>query len=239
MCADGESGKGICMLKYSAIVLAAAATVAFATPASAAVEIVLASSGQGTLVHGTGTLQEGLTVTGNLGPGGPTIVNFTGDTTGPNDFLRIQQGQGQADVTGAEITLGGPANDLYNMLSGNIFLTGGLAIDYIEFALTSGTAGTINFTITGSDGTTTFLNQLIGEGNTFFAFNTTGASTITNVMFSAVSPLEITLLKQVRIDTTVAAVPEPATWVMMLIGFGAMGYSVRRRRKANGLLQVA
>ena len=35
-----------------------------------------------------------------------------------------------------------------------------------------------------------------------------------------------------------AAVPEPATWAMMLIGFGAVGYSMRRRRKP-GLPQIA
>ena len=29
------------------------------------------------------------------------------------------------------------------------------------------------------------------------------------------------------------AVPEPATWAMMLIGFGAMGVSLRRRRRAS------
>ena len=29
-----------------------------------------------------------------------------------------------------------------------------------------------------------------------------------------------------------APVPEPATWAMMLLGFGVVGYSVRRRRKA-------
>lgn len=33
-------------------------------------------------------------------------------------------------------------------------------------------------------------------------------------------------------------VPEPATWAMMLMGFGAIGYSLRRRRKAV-LAQVA
>lgn len=27
------------------------------------------------------------------------------------------------------------------------------------------------------------------------------------------------------------AVPEPGTWAMMLVGFGAAGYSMRRRRK--------
>lgn len=36
----------------------------------------------------------------------------------------------------------------------------------------------------------------------------------------------------------VAAVPEPGTWAMMLIGFGAMGVALRRRRRAQGLLQA-
>ena len=27
-----------------------------------------------------------------------------------------------------------------------------------------------------------------------------------------------------------AGVPEPATWAMMMMGFGLMGYSLRRRR---------
>ena len=31
----------------------------------------------------------------------------------------------------------------------------------------------------------------------------------------------------------VAAVPEPATWAMMLIGFGAIGFAMRRRRSAD------
>lgn len=35
-----------------------------------------------------------------------------------------------------------------------------------------------------------------------------------------------------------AAVPEPATWAMMLLGFGAMGIAVRRRRKPV-LAQIA
>ena len=37
----------------------------------------------------------------------------------------------------------------------------------------------------------------------------------------------------------VAAVPEPATWAMMLIGFGAMGVSLRRRRRTDTLFQAA
>jgi hypothetical protein len=29
------------------------------------------------------------------------------------------------------------------------------------------------------------------------------------------------------------AVPEPGTWAMMLLGFGAAGYSMRRSRRAQ------
>ena len=36
-----------------------------------------------------------------------------------------------------------------------------------------------------------------------------------------------------------SAVPEPATWAMMLVGFGAMGAAMRRRRSAATLAQVA
>jgi Asp-tRNA(Asn)/Glu-tRNA(Gln) amidotransferase A subunit family amidase len=33
-------------------------------------------------------------------------------------------------------------------------------------------------------------------------------------------------------DALAGAVPEPATWAMMILGFGAIGWSVRRGRKS-------
>ena len=232
------------MLKRFIPMLAASVAIfVVASPASAAVEIVSASSIQGTLVHGTNNEQTALDVSGLLGANGPQIVHFAGDTTqtaATSDLLRLQDGGGQADVTGAEITLGGTPNDAYEILSGNIFLSPGYTINSIEFALTSGAVGSVDFFITDGDGgVTSFLNQVIGNGDTFFAFDTTGLTTITNVRYVAdAPPTSFSLLKQVRLDVNVGSpVPEPGTWAMMLLGFGAVGAGMRRRRRA--VLQAA
>ena len=42
-----------------------------------------------------------------------------------------------------------------------------------------------------------------------------------------------------NISFAAAAVPEPGTWMMMLLGFGAIGFSVRRSRRLKPLPQLA
>lgn len=41
------------------------------------------------------------------------------------------------------------------------------------------------------------------------------------------------------LNAATPAVPEPATWLLMLSGFGAIGFSMRRRRQGALLRQVA
>ena len=43
-------------------------------------------------------------------------------------------------------------------------------------------------------------------------------------------------LHTLALDGTLAAVPEPATWAMMLAGFGVVGGLARRRRTLNPVL---
>lgn len=49
------------------------------------------------------------------------------------------------------------------------------------------------------------------------------------------SPYFITL----NLLTSTSAVPEPSTWAMMLMGFGGLGFQLRRKRKTAALLQAA
>jgi len=39
--------------------------------------------------------------------------------------------------------------------------------------------------------------------------------------------------------TSLPAVPEPATWALMLLGFGSIGVGMRRSRRQDALLQIA
>ncbi|MGB7407352.1 MAG: PEPxxWA-CTERM sorting domain-containing protein, partial [Pontixanthobacter sp.] len=55
------------------------------------------------------------------------------------------------------------------------------------------------------------------------------SGTLQNPVFTAGSP---TLNRGTLVISEVAAaVPEPATWAMMLIGFGAIGFSLRARKR--------
>ena len=50
---------------------------------------------------------------------------------------------------------------------------------------------------------------------------------------------DLDTVEALNFSTSIAAVPEPATWAMMLLGFGGIGYSLRRRRKQTAFAQFA
>lgn len=59
-----------------------------------------------------------------------------------------------------------------------------------------------------------------------------GPANITSYVFDTVTTNGAVGLRSLSVSSPldVGAVPEPATWVMMLFGFGAVGYSMRRKR---------
>jgi hypothetical protein len=46
-------------------------------------------------------------------------------------------------------------------------------------------------------------------------------------------------VKQNSYETSPNAIPEPATWGMMLLGFAGMGMVIRRSRRSGALMQIA
>lgn len=77
-----------------------------------------------------------------------------------------------------------------------------------------------------------------GQGNgdggdtAFYRFNAGAGVDIFNLNFNSGSTVTL-------FQTGVRAVPEPGTWAMMLLGFGGIGYSLRRRRKIGTIAQLA
>lgn len=122
-----------------------------------------------------------------------------------------------------------------------------------------GDINSISF-IWGSVDSYNLLEFLDGVGNVLGSFTgsdifnpANGSQTDPNlnpVVLFSITGADVSSLASLRLSSTqnafetdnfaVNAVPEPATWAMMLLGFGAMGMSLRRRRSSNGqLAQVA
>jgi hypothetical protein len=106
-------------------------------------------------------------------------------------------------------------------------------------------AGTKNFfTFDGNDplGVLTFQQALYGEqilsvkvkNNTLlyrFDFGTQGATSVTLNVQGLSNAVLVT-------PNNVPPIPEPTTWMMMIGGFGAAGFAVRRGKRRKGLAQL-
>ena len=88
--------------------------------------------------------------------------------------------------------------------------------------------------VTFSNGTTTFPVLVADLG-----FQETGGLENIPIMSGAVNVLSVTYTSRgqgsyggnLSFAPAVSAIPEPSTWAMMIIGFGAVGVALRRRRK--------
>jgi len=113
-------------------------------------------------------------------------------------------------------------------------------ISALEFNIDALTNGKVFFTFTGgnSDGLVTSSYALDKNGNNFFnAFD----GTFSSVKMTFTNGATVADVAQFRLNTApaVAAVPEPATWALMLLGFAGIGFTIRRRRDNDVRLSIA
>jgi hypothetical protein len=144
-----------------------------------------------------------LTITGPSGTFGDDAVTCAGGPpAGPCSFTRTFQ-----FITPAGFNLA--SADISSVATNN-------PLTNIDFSTVTLNGVNFNVVLTGVQEFRNLLNQALvsGGNNILTVTGTTGgeASFSGNLSFAASS-----------------AVPEPATWGMMLIGFGAVGYSMRRR----------
>ncbi len=100
-----------------------------------------------------------------------------------------------------------------------------LSIDYV----TLGTLGSASLSVfSGSTLLSSFA--ITGTSGNVNASRTISGSGITKLSFTSANPGYFTI-STLRFTQSSGAVPEPATWAMMLIGFGAAGYAMRRRTR--------
>ena len=198
--------------------VAGALVLVSAAPVSAAT--IIECGGGSNCIAGTTNvnLVEGddtLTGTGNVGIGGP-LVTFTTTQAGGMDL-----NEGAASITAGDPNIA-LDNLLIEILSG--FTAGEFKLDPL-----TGRGPPAPFTVAiGVNGGA--LSQTF-TGNQRFGILAGENEVITSVLITTPTG-GIGKFSQLRItpsDVT-APVPEPGTWAMMLFGFGALGFAMRRRR---------
>lgn len=157
----------------------------------------------------------GLTFTGSS-------FNQTTDNTGFLALGGTSDGLGTFTLTGAPDTYTG---DIFRLLVTFTAPTGASPGNSMFETLLQGTVTGMNaggVFVNFDNATRTFASS---AGPFTFALN--------DVSISSNSSTQI-VSGQIQ-----AAVPEPGTWAMMLIGFGGMGVALRRRRKLSTIAQIA
>lgn len=130
-------------------------------------------------------------------------------TTDDNSFVNALNGYTAQNITGITGTFNG--STITGLAPGffganNLFyLSGPFFVDGNGLGFTTASGVSANLFVTN---------------DTSYRVNTQGAGLLTGLVTASASAVT-------------PAVPEPATWAMMLLGFGAIGVSLRRRRRAT------
>jgi len=159
------------------------------------------------------------TITGHVGSqSGTPLVTFVADIA-----VDAKNGFASIDATGSGKSLA-PYHDLL------VTIAAGFTFTDLVFDVLSPNP----FTITASNGGFSSLSNL-PNGNTEFTALAINGTNLTSIALH--SDLGFTQIKQFELSgvTAVAAVPEPTTWAMMLLGFAGVGFVAYRRRSSASL----
>ena len=161
------------------------------------------------------------------GPGGANVA-CPGQTSGnpgggvnpqsnPQQYASGANGNGQGGIQQTFDTVAGVLYNVSFWLAGNP--DGAPVTKSVLVGASGADSATYSFTFTGFD------KANMGWKNYTYSF--VAASSSTTLSFAS---KDATSFGAALDNVSVAAVPEPATWAMMILGFGLVGGSMRRRR---------
>jgi hypothetical protein len=222
--------------------LAASASAAFAAPALATT--VLTFEGVGNLAS-----------VNNFYNGGTDSLGNSGTNYGIN-FSTTSLGLVDSDAGGSGNTANEPSGE-----TTLVFLSGGAATMNVAAGFDTGFS--FFYSSNSANGFVTVYDGLNATGNVLATLNlaqqfSDGCAGDPNGQYCNWTPLGVTFAgTAMSVDfggtanfivfdditlgsATPGSVPEPGTWAMMLLGFGGIGLSMRRRRKSKpALAQIA
>lgn len=165
------------------------------------------------------------------GEGCPMLPNMTFDGTNltytSGDYLLSFAGGVYAHIGDGTNVAGtfnwhdGPDNAVGTVLS--LSRIDGTAFDLVSFDYSSGNL------LVAAPG---FGLAASGSGTV-----SAGFTNITTATFT--SPGTTTQLDNIVLNAATGAVPEPATWALMMLGFGGLGHAMRRKAKVSSRLRFA
>ena len=223
--------------------IAGVAQLLWTVPASAAIMLTDPSSFNGDVIL-FNTAVSGTQIVGHTN-GSPSVAYvFEGSTiTGPGGTIgNVLAGSGGQAVITAD---GYTTNHYPRMTSLSYYRQDGGAFNNTEFKIEDierfvrNTAVVITAYAWNQNGVMTNLGQLSLGGDNRFGVIGTGGDVITRVQWVATNGA-VGRHKQTRVDnvTVDGAVPEPSTWLTMLLGFGLLG-GVMRRSGSGHFLKAA
>lgn len=159
---------------------------------------------------------------------GPANISFSLTT---DDTLGVLS---SANITNYAITIINGANTL-------TFGFGDSSL-YVYGSQLTATATDLLFNFSGAGNSFLVFNRVNGD---HYCFETTGCSGVFNSAesfrfgFSSFIGEQRSGVQTIASLAAVSAVPELATWAMLLIGFGGIGVALRSRRRSTSFAQLA
>lgn len=213
----------------------AAASIALASPATAATVVIdLSGAATGTIVTGTnatfaqrfaGQTVAGSSLTGTptnpltLSAAGTINVDFFNPGVSPASNSLLSQPGNAAPLS---VLLGSLANSFtFTMGASNA----GSTIDVLAFGANGGLTGSTTIVMGNAYNIYTVSGLGDFQGLSFLNNNDPAGVRFQNMSYESVAPG--------------GAVPEPATWAMMIVGFGSVGGAMRRRSSVKTSVRFA